>query len=194
MPDAEPPASSAGEAQAADAVVDAGQVVVVRTVRPFGVGHAGQAAVVRAAGHLAVGVLDLRRGRGVHGAAVGLVLGGELAEAVERVLHLVDDVPPLRRVVAGEQVRPPGRVVGRLQPQHRPVHVAGCPAAVDRVGGHAAQHVVGVRVDASRSGRCSVVDVAQRVVGVDLLVGRGRAGVAAGLVGVPDLLQQVVAR
>jgi hypothetical protein len=102
--------------------------------------------VVGAGGHLGVGVLHLRRGRGVHRTRVGLPLGRHLTQAVELPLDLVDDVPARRRIEARNQVRVALAVVGGLDPAHTPVH----PAAEcrHRVTHHPAQHVVGERVNA----------------------------------------------
>ena len=97
--------------EAADVAVQAPVVVVIEDVA-VGIGHAGQPAVVGAAGHLRVSVLHLRRRRGVHGAAVGLVLAGQLAQAVVDVFHLVDDAAAAGRVVAGDEIGVALRVVG----------------------------------------------------------------------------------
>ena len=72
-------------ADAADRAVEAGVVDVVDDPA-VGVGHRGRPAVVLAAGHLGVAVLDLRRGgRRSTTPSLRLVLAGQLAQAVVEV-------------------------------------------------------------------------------------------------------------
>src|SRR5262249_52178529 len=138
----------------------------------------------------AVGVADPGAGGDVHRAAVLLVLEAQLAQPGVVAPHLVDDVAAGAaggHVPAGEQVRPAGRVVGRLPALDRLVHAAA--EAGDRIGREPADHVVagGVRVAVAVQGRRAL---AQGIDRKGLLLRRARA--AAGLVGVTDFGQQVV--
>src|SRR6266700_2281922 len=101
--------------QPADGVVQPARIVVADDSR-VRVGDTCGPAVVYAAGHERVRILHFGGRAGVHSTGVGLPFGDELTQAVEGVLHLVDDVAPAGRIETGEKVRSPACVVGRLYP------------------------------------------------------------------------------
>src|SRR5262249_37715705 len=137
--------------------------------------------------HFSISVLHLRcRGR-VHDARVRLVVGGQLPQAIERPLHLVDDGGAGRVGVAREKIRVALGVVRYVDPAYAAIDAAAqCRYGV---GGEPAQHVIRVRVDVAVAVSGSPY-LAQGVDGVRFLL--AGAGVARAQVGVLDRLQYIV--
>src|SRR5208337_2094088 len=103
------------------AVVAAG--VGVGDAAAVGVDDGGQAAVVGAAGHLAVLVLHLRRRAGVDGTGVRLPIVGQLVQAVEPVFYLVDDGGAGGVGITREEVGVALGVVRGVDPAHRAIDI-----------------------------------------------------------------------
>src|SRR5438046_1948667 len=102
--------------------------------------------MVGAAGHFAVGVLNLRRSRGIHRSAVRLIFLGNLPQAVELALDLVHDVAAAGRIIAGELVRTAGRIIPGLQALDRTVDAR---ADRDGIRRRPASHVEAIGVYAA---------------------------------------------
>ena len=83
----------------------------------------GQPAMVGPASHLAVGILAPGRRPGDR-PAVRLPFGGQLAQAVEVSLDLVDDVPVGAGIIWGEEIRVALRVVRGDKTADRFIHPA----------------------------------------------------------------------
>src|SRR5262249_50777354 len=105
--------------------------------------------MVGAAGHLGIGVLDFGRGRGVDRSGMGLILGGQLAEAIVNLLDLIDNISCAGRVVAGVQIGIAGGVVRRFQAANRAID-AGAERG-DRVARRPADDIARVGVDGAVS-------------------------------------------
>jgi hypothetical protein len=109
----------AGDADAGDRQLPGG-IVVVHYV-PVGVDHRSEVAVVFAAGHEVIIVLNRRRGGSVHRATDGLVLHRELLQVVVCLLHLVDDGGGAGVGVGGLLVGEAGVVEGVAEGEDRAV-------------------------------------------------------------------------
>src|SRR5258708_32795174 len=92
-----------------------------------------------------VSVLNVRRAGYVDRSAMGLVLGRQLAVAVEDPLHLVDDGGPARVRIAGEEIGVALPIVGGVNAPHRAID-AGAERG-DGIAGEAAEQVERVGVD-----------------------------------------------
>src|SRR5207249_5954045 len=124
---------------------------------------------------------------GVPGSGSRLVFRGELAQAIVGTLHLIDHAAAAGSAVAGEQVRPPTRVVGGLMAAHLPIDAG--PQVGDRVHGRSPEHIETVAVYGTVAVRHRL-GLAQGIdrVGI-LLAGAGATGV---LIGVPHGRQDIV--
>ena len=95
--------------------------------------------MVRAAGHIGVGVLHAGRRRDVHRAVVRLVFLRHLAQAVEFALHLVDDGAAGGRIEASDEEGVALTVEGGFDAANRAIDAA--TERGHRVAGHAAKHI-----------------------------------------------------
>ena len=98
--------------------------------------------MVGPAGHLAVGVLNLGRGGGVHRSGVRLIFRRDLRQAFVGTHNLVDHVAARGGIVAGQREGLTQGVVSRLQAADGTVNAGAKRSRL--VGGQTTEHVVSV--------------------------------------------------